>query len=117
MLDVHLCSPRTPPWSPPWPGGLLTLLLAALNYVNLATARAACAPEVALRKVMGATRAALMAQFMARRHWPSPVAALIGVALASWPCRWSTPPGGVSLALDYFGAPTASCRVAWRWPR
>jgi putative ABC transport system permease protein len=36
--------------------GLLTLLLAAVNYVNLATARAGLrAREVAVRKVMGAT--------------------------------------------------------------
>jgi putative ABC transport system permease protein len=46
--------------------GLLTLLLAAVNYINLATARAGLrAREVAVRKVLGAAQPALMVQFMA----------------------------------------------------
>lgn len=41
--------------------GLLTLLIAIVNYVNLATARAGLrAREVAMRKVLGAARSALI---------------------------------------------------------
>ncbi|PMU82416.1 ABC transporter permease, partial [Pseudomonas sp. GP01-A4] len=45
--------------------GLLTLLIAIVNYVNLATARAGLrAREVAMRKVLGGTRRALVLQFI-----------------------------------------------------
>ncbi|MFX5583095.1 FtsX-like permease family protein, partial [Acinetobacter baumannii] len=46
-------------------GGLLTLVIAIVNYVNLATARAGLrAREVAIRKVVGGTRRALIGQFL-----------------------------------------------------
>ena len=57
----------------------LIILIASINYMNLATARAmARAREVSLRKVMGAMRKQLVVQFMGE----SVIMALIALALA-----------------------------------
>ena len=59
--------------------GLITLLLAGFNYVNLTVARSISrAREVGLRKVVGAMRWQLMSQFMAE----SVMVALLAVGLA-----------------------------------
>ena len=85
--------------------GALTLLLAAVNYVNLATARAGLrAREVAIRKVMGATRAALIVQFMVEAVAVAAMAALVGLALAELALPRLNAAGGLSLRLDYLGA-------------
>ena len=58
---------------------VLILLIACINYMNLATARAAIrAREVSLRKVVGARRSQLIVQFMAE----SVITALIALGLA-----------------------------------
>ncbi|HWA91105.1 MAG TPA: ABC transporter permease [Rhizomicrobium sp.] len=58
---------------------LLILLIACFNFTNLATARAMMrAREVSLRKVMGARRRQLMAQFLGE----SVLTALVSLALA-----------------------------------
>ena len=83
--------------------GLFTLLLAAVNYVNLATARAGLrAREVALRKVMGATPPALFGQFMAESIVTATLAALIGLALCELALPLVNAAGGLSLKLNYF---------------
>jgi len=62
--------------------GVVTLLIAVVNYVSLATAHAGVrAREVALRQVMGATRRALIVQFMAESVALALVATLIAAAL------------------------------------
>ncbi|UFH54246.1 ABC transporter permease [Spirosoma sp. KNUC1025] len=59
--------------------GLLTLLLAAFNYINLTLARSLSrAREVGIRKVAGAFRWQLMGQFMAE----SVMLSLLGLGLA-----------------------------------
>ncbi|THD61346.1 ABC transporter permease [Phenylobacterium sp.] len=85
---------------------VLTLLLAAVNYVNLATARAALrAREVALRKVMGVTRAGLIAQFLGESMATAIFGALIGLALCELALPLFSTALGVTLKLDYFGDP------------
>ena len=85
--------------------GVLTLAIAILNYVNLATARSALrAKEIALRKVMGATRVALMAQLLAEAVAFALAAVLIGLALAEISLPLVNALGGGSLALTYWGA-------------
>jgi putative ABC transport system permease protein len=85
--------------------GLLSLLLAATNYVNLATARAGLrAREVAIRKVMGGTREMLTFQFVCESVLTVLVAALIGLALCEVALPLVNAAGGLSLKLDYADA-------------
>ena len=85
--------------------GLLTLLLAAVNYVNLATARSGLrAREVAVRKVLGATGPALLAQFMSEAALTALLGALIGLALCELALPFVNTAGGLSLRITYFGA-------------
>jgi putative ABC transport system permease protein len=59
--------------------GILILLVACFNFMNLSTARAAMrAREIALRKTMGATRGQLVVQFLGE----AVLMALLGLVLA-----------------------------------
>jgi putative ABC transport system permease protein len=63
--------------------GLLTLVIALVNYVNLATARAMDrAREVGVRKVVGARRGQLVGQFLAESGLTIAVAATLAVGLS-----------------------------------
>ena len=86
--DDHLTSDQFGSMTPPgsWTMiygfaaiGVLILLVACFNFTNLATARATIrAREISLRKVMGASRRQLVAQFLGE----SVLTALIALALA-----------------------------------
>jgi putative ABC transport system permease protein len=85
--------------------GLLTLLLAGVNYVNLATARAALrAREVALRKVMGANQGQLAAQFIGEALATAVIAAVIAVAICEIAVPLIDAGGGLALKIRYLGA-------------
>ncbi|MBM6577576.1 ABC transporter permease [Microvirga sp. SRT01] len=82
--------------------GLLTLLIAIVNYVNLATARAGLrAREVAMRKVLGADRGALVRQFLGEAVLTVALAALIGLMLAELSLPLVNAAGGLSLTIPY----------------
>jgi len=82
--------------------GLLTLLIAIVNYVNLATARAGLrAREVAMRKVLGADRVALIRQFLGEAVLTVAVAALFGLILAELGMPLVNAAGGLSLTIPY----------------
>ncbi|MDR7294698.1 putative ABC transport system permease protein [Pelomonas aquatica] len=82
--------------------GLIALLIAIVNYVNLATARAGVrAREVAMRKVLGADRRALVGQFLSEALLTVAVAALAGLILAELSLPWVNAAGGLSLTLPY----------------
>ncbi|MFA5989112.1 MAG: ABC transporter permease [Sphingomonas sp.] len=82
--------------------GLLTLLIALVNYVNLATARAGLrAREVAMRKVLGADRAALVRQFLGEAVATVAVAALLGLIFAELGLPIINAAGGLSLTIPY----------------
>ena len=84
--------------------GLLTLLIAIVNYVNLATARAGLrAREVAMRKVLGGTRRSLICQFLGEALATVAMAALIGLALAEIALPFINALGGTTLAITYLG--------------
>jgi putative ABC transport system permease protein len=75
-----------------------------INYVNLSTARAALrAREVALRKVFGATRGALAAQFLVEAVAVSLLAALIALALVELTLPLFNTALGSALKLRYTG--------------
>jgi putative ABC transport system permease protein len=82
--------------------GVLTLLIAIINYVNLATARAGLrAREVAMRKVLGASRGALVRHFLGEAIATALAAALIGLALAEMALPVVNAAGDVTLTIDY----------------
>ncbi|WP_294327981.1 ABC transporter permease [uncultured Sphingomonas sp.] len=82
--------------------GLLTLLIAVVNYINLATARAGLrAREVAMRKVLGADRATLVRQFLGEAVLTVAIAALGGLILAELGLPLVNAAGGLSLTLPY----------------
>ena len=84
--------------------GFLALLIAAANYVNLATAGASLrAREVGMRKVVGATRPALIGQFLLETALTVALAAVAGLALAELALPFVNAISGVPLALDSFG--------------
>ncbi|MHA4868816.1 ABC transporter permease [Duganella sp. PWIR1] len=63
--------------------GVLVLLLAVVNYINLATVRTLRRQrEIAVRRVMGASTRQLLAQFMTEAVLLSVAAAALGVLLA-----------------------------------
>ncbi|WP_395396555.1 ABC transporter permease [Novosphingobium sp. BL-8A] len=82
--------------------GVLTLLVAIVNYVNLATARSNLrAREVAMRKVLGADRGVLVWQFLCEAVLTVGVAALFGLILAELGLPLVNAAGGLSLSIPY----------------
>ena len=85
--------------------GLVSLGLAIINYVNLATGRSDLrAREVALRKVAGAPRSALIRQFLGESLAGAVLAGIGGLALAELALPFVNAAGGLSLDIAYAGA-------------
>ena len=83
---------------------LLILGMAVVNFTNLATARASQrAREVALRKVLGATRQQLIVQFVAESVLISAASMLLALALVELLIRPFAAFLDADLRLNYFG--------------
>ncbi|HLO19903.1 MAG TPA: FtsX-like permease family protein [Sphingomicrobium sp.] len=83
---------------------MLILGMAVVNFTNLATARAGQrAREVALRKVLGATRRQLIVQFVAESILISAVAMLLALALVELLVHPFAAFLDADLSLSYFG--------------
>ena len=85
--------------------GVLTLLIAIVNYVNLATARAGLrAREVAMRKVLGADRTTLARHFIGEAVATSAIAGFIGLVIAELGLPLVNAASGLSLSIAYVGS-------------
>ncbi|HEX8303176.1 ABC transporter permease [Sphingomonas sp.] len=84
---------------------LLVLGMASINFTNLATARASQrAREVALRKVLGATRGQLIAQFLAESVLLAMIAMVVALALVELLLPAFNAFLAADIELHYFGA-------------
>ncbi len=84
--------------------GILAFLIAAINYINLATARAGMrAKEVAVRKTLGATQGSLRTQFLCEALLTTVIAALIGLSIVELSLPHINSFGDLKLRLDYAG--------------
>ncbi len=79
---------------------LLILLIAVVNYMNLATARSADrAKEVGLRKVVGAPKSQLVTQFLSESLFTTGLALVLAVVLAWVALPWLNTLSGANLAI------------------
>ncbi|MFW7268698.1 ABC transporter permease [Gluconacetobacter sp. Hr-1-5] len=82
--------------------GFLSLTAGALNYVNLATAQSlGRAREVAIRKVLGASRMRLMMRFLGEAFVLTLLAAALGLALLEMAVPTVASLSGWPVTLDY----------------
>lgn len=85
---------------------LLILLIAIINFMNLATSRSAKrAKEVGLRKVMGAHRKMLVSQFMGEAILTSFLALLIAMGMIALVLPWFNNLTGKSISLAMISTP------------
>ena len=84
---------------------VLILAMACINFINLSTARAGQrAREVALRKVLGASRKQLVTQFLGESFLLVAVAMFIALAIVEIATPMLGSYLGIELAFDYFGS-------------
>ena len=84
---------------------LLILLIAVVNYMNLATARSTDrAKEVGLRKVVGAPKSQLIAQFLSESLFTTGLALVLAVVLAWIALPFLNDLSGASLSINMASA-------------
>jgi putative ABC transport system permease protein len=92
LLDIHLNSDITGEFEPNGKESyvyifivvaVIILLIACINFMNLSTAKSSTrAKEVGVRKVVGASRASLISQFIGESVFTSIIALAIGMVIA-----------------------------------
>ncbi len=84
---------------------ILILVMACINFTNLATARASQrAREVALRKVLGASRRQLVVQFLTESLIVAALATLLGLGLVELSLPWLRQFLNAGIPLAYVGS-------------
>ncbi len=111
LPDIHLHSNLTAELAPNgsiryiWIFGAIAafiLLIACINFMNLATARSASrAKEVGMRKVLGSGRQALIGQFLGESFVISAVSVLLAVLLATIALPWYRDLSGRDLVMPW----------------
>ena len=92
---------------------LTVLLIGAINFMNLATARSLeRAREIGMRKVMGAVRGQLVRQFLGESLIISSIALLLGVLIAEALLPFFNDLFNLSLTIDYLGSSFALLMLA-----
>jgi len=82
--------------------GLLSFFIAAINFINLSTARAGMrAREVAVRRSLGATRTNLCVQFLGEALLMTAAASICGLSLVELCLPLINSAGGLHISLDY----------------
>jgi putative ABC transport system permease protein len=84
---------------------VFVLLIACINFMNLATARSANrAKEVGMRKVLGAYRPQLVRQFLTESTVISFLALILAIGLVEFALPWfnSITDGGRKISINYF---------------
>ena len=82
--------------------GLLVLVVAIVNYSNLATAQSlGRSREIGLRKTMGASRAQLVVQFLVESIFVCAIAMVIALAVVELVVPWFNTASAKALAIDY----------------
>jgi putative ABC transport system permease protein len=93
--------------------GLLIIVIAAINFITLMTARATRrAVEVGVRKAVGARRLDLMVQFLGEALIYVLIALLIGVSLAELLLPYANAFVGRSIRFDYLADPRLLAALA-----
>lgn len=88
---------------------LLILFIASINFINLSTARASMrAREIALRKVVGASRTQLITQFLGEAGLMVLFALILALSIVEFSLPWFSDFVAKILALDYGSDPTTS---------
>ena len=121
VTDIHLSGRSgelAPPGSPAnvWAFSAVAiaiLLIACVNFTNLATARAVQrAREVGVRKSLGAARRQLVGQFLGEAIWYAVIAMLLAAALVELLLPRFNAFAGTALTLDYFGGVRVAAALA-----
>ncbi|HVX48724.1 MAG TPA: ABC transporter permease, partial [Chitinophagaceae bacterium] len=96
--------------------GIFVLVIAWINYINLATARAVGrAKEVGVRKVIGAVKHQLIIQFLTESAVVNFFALLLAYGIALLALKSFNTISGLSLAVSYFIQPWFIALVASLW--
>jgi len=92
---------------------VLILVIAIINFTNLSTARASLrAKEIALRKVVGASRRQLISQFLGEALLTTTIALLLAFAIVEIGLPWVADFLGSSLSFSDFSDPSVLAGLA-----
>lgn len=96
--------------------GIFVLIIAWINYINLSTARALeRAKEVGIRKVMGAPKKQLVAQFLAEAALVNLFSVILSWVLVIISLTWFNTLSGLSLSSDYLVQPWFLLLILLLW--